>query len=171
MQSPSTHPIEGIPRLESSPPAVAPAVPTPQSWPFFDRRRGGDRRERPTRWYDSLLGHRRRRRGRRHGESRNVYFDLYHARDLIGVLVIFALNVLDAVLTLHHLSLGAVEQNPLMDDLIRIGPAWFLLEKTLVVGLCLFALVVHKSFPAARRAVHVLLVAYGLLMLQHISML
>jgi len=148
-----------------------PAPEAPASWPLVDRRSGRDRRERPTRWFDSLLGHRRRRRGRRRGESRNIYVDIFHARDLVLVAVVFLLNLADAVLTLHHLAFGAVEQNPLMDDLIARGPTWFILEKCFVVGLCLVALLVHKTFTLARRSAYVLLVFYGLLMLQHIALL
>jgi hypothetical protein len=150
-------------------PAASPAA--HDAWPFVDRRSGHDRRYRPTRWYDSLLGHRRRRRGRRRGESRNIYVDLYHAGDLILVIAVFALNLLDAGLTLHHLSAGAVEQNPLMDQLIQWGPLWFLAQKILVVGLCMVALLVHKTFALARRAAYALLVVYGLLAIYHMTLL
>lgn len=150
---------------------AAPAPATPDTWPWVDRRSGTDRRNRPTRWYDSLLGHRRRRRGRRKGESRNIYVDIYHAGDLILVAGVFLLNLVDAGLTLHHLAEGAVEQNPVMDRLIQWGAVWFVLEKALVVGLCLVALAVHKTFPLARRGAYVLLVLYSLLMIQHISLL
>jgi hypothetical protein len=150
---------------------TSPAPPMPDTWPWVDRRSGTDRRNRPTRWYDSLLGHRRRKRGRRKGESRNIYVDIYHSGDLILVAAVFLLNLVDAGLTLHHLSEGAVEQNPLMDRLIAWGAVWFLLEKALVVGLCLVALAVHKTFPLARRGAYALLVVYSLLMIQHISLL
>jgi len=140
-------------------------------WPFVERRNGSDRRRRPTRWYDSLLGHRRRERGRRTGESRNVYVDVYLASDLILVALVFTLNLIDAGMTLHHLEHGAIEQNPLMDRLIQWGPIWFLLEKVVVIGLCMAALLVHKTFGLARRSALVLLGAYGLLMIQHLSLL
>jgi hypothetical protein len=154
-------------------PSLASAASSPEheSWPFVERRSGQDRRFQPTRWYDSLLGHRRRRRGRRKGESRNIYVDLYHAGDLILVLSVFVLNLLDAGLTLHHLSAGAVEQNPLMDQLIQWGPLWFLAQKILVVGLCMVALLVHKTFALARHAAYALLVVYGFLAVYHMTLL
>jgi len=147
------------------------AAPTlPSTWPFVDRRAGTDRRLRRTRWYDSLLGHRRRQRGRRKGESRNVYVDIYHASDLLLIGVIFLLNLLDAVLTLCFLDRGGVEQNPLIGQLIEAGPHFFLLEKVFVVGLCLVALVVHKTFRLARAGAYALLTAYGLLTLHHLRL-
>jgi hypothetical protein len=142
----------------------------PATWPFVERRDGTDRRLRRTRWYDSLLGHRRRQRGRRRGESRNVYVDLYHASDLLGVGVIFGLNLVDAVLTLGFLERGGFEQNPLIGQLIEAGPHYFLLEKVIVVGLCLVALVVHKTYRLARVGAGALLTAYGLLTLHHLSL-
>mgnify|MGYP001493262253 CR=1 FL=1 len=39
------------------------------------------------------------------------------------------LNFLDAVLTLHHLCLGASEANPIMDHFYSISPISFLLAK------------------------------------------
>lgn len=110
-------------------------------------------------------------RGRRAGESRNVYVDVYLASDLILVAMVFGLNVFDAGMTLHHLGRGAIEQNPLMDQLIQWGPVWFVLEKVVVIGLCMAALLIHKTFGIARRAALVLLAAYGLLMIQHLSLL
>jgi hypothetical protein len=142
-----------------------------RAWPFVDRRSGTDRRLRPTRWHDSLFGHRQRVRGRRRGESRNVYVDLYHAADLIFISLLFLLNLVDAGLTLSHVSSGGIEQNPLMDELMHWGPIYFLLEKFVVVGLCLLAMVVHKTFKLARIGAWILLVFYSLLMVRHISYL
>lgn len=141
------------------------------AWPFIDRRSGQDRRDHPTRWYDSLVGHRRRLRGRRTGESRNIYVDLYHTADLILLALIFSLNLLDAGLTLNHISNGGIEQNPLMESLIYAGPGYFLLEKVVVVGLCLIAVAVHRTFRVARTGAWILLSLYTLLMLQHLSLL
>jgi len=143
----------------------------PQVWPFVDRRSGEDRRQRPTRWYDSLLGHRRRKRGRRKGESRNIYVDLYHASDLIVLALVFLLNLLDAVLTLVHLSNGGVETNPAMAELLRHGPLVFILQKCFVVALCLVAIAVHKTFPIARIGAWLLLGCYSVLALWHLTFL
>jgi len=143
----------------------------PQVWPFVDRRSGEDRRHRPTRWYDSLLGHRRRKRGRRRGESRTIYVDLYHSSDLIILAVVFLLNLLDAVLTLIHLSNGGIEQNPAMAELLRHGPLLFILQKCFVVALCLVAIAVHKTFPIAKIGAWLLLGCYTGLALWHLTFL
>ena len=125
----------------------------------------------PTRWYDSLLGHRRRKRGRRKGESRNIYVDLYHSSDLIILGLVFLLNLLDAVLTLVHLSNGGVEQNPAMAELLRHGPLLFILQKCFVVGLCLAAMIVHKTFRIARMGAWILLICYTGLAIWHLTFL
>ncbi len=140
------------------------------TWPMADRRRGGDRRQRPTKWWDSLVGHRRRRRGRRKGESRNIYVDIYHIHDMIVVAIVFVLNIFDAVLTLSHLAAGGVEENPLMENLIDRGPGLFLLEKIFIVGFSLMIVAVHKNFTVARRGAYVLLLLYGLLTLRHMTL-
>jgi Domain of unknown function (DUF5658) len=151
-------------------PAAGTAETRPAVWPRVERRSGWDRRLRYTRWYDRVFGHRRRQRGRRRGESRNRYFDVYYASDLLLVGTIFVLNLLDAVLTLGFLERGGVEQNPLIERLIEAGPGYFLLEKIFVVGLCLAAIVVHQAFWVARVGAYGLLVAYGLLTLHHLRL-
>jgi len=137
-------------------------------WPYVDRRDGGDRRARPTTWWDSLQGRKRRVRGRRRGESRNIYVDIYDRWDLILMLVIFVLNVFDALLTLVYLGQGGREANPIMAEVLGYGVTAFVLEKCFVVALCLVALVVHKTFRLARIATYWLLVAYGLLTVRHL---
>jgi hypothetical protein len=168
-ESLTQHPVERGTGAEAPNPAADPR--RGQAWPSVERRCGNDRRLRPTRWYDSLLGHRRRHRGRRQRESRNIYVDLYHVADLILISLIFLLNLVDAGLTLAHVAGGGVEQNPLMHELIRWGPAYFLLEKFLVVGLCLLAVVIHNTFKLARIGAWTLLAFYALLMVRHISYL
>ena len=138
------------------------------SWPYVDRRKTPDRRRRPTAWWDSLLGRRRRVRGRRKGESQNIYVDLYDQWDLILAAAIFSLNLLDALLTLVFLGQGGREVNPVMAELLGYGVQAFVLEKCLVVALCLVALVVHKTFALARVASYLLLGAYGVLTVYHL---
>lgn len=137
-------------------------------WPYVDRRTGFDRRGRPTAWWDSLLGRKRRMRGRRKGESRNIYVDIYDQWDLILTLVIFVLNLVDALLTLVFLGQGGHEANPLMAEVLGYGVGAFIFEKCLVVALCLLALVVHKTFRFARAASYWVLAAYGILTVRHV---
>jgi hypothetical protein len=137
------------------------------TWPWVDRRHIPDRRRNPTRWWDSMLGRKRRVRGRRTGEITNVYVDVYYNADLLLVLVVFILNLLDAALTLDHLGRGGSESNPAMAQILTFGPYAFVLEKGLAVGLCLVALTVHKTFRLARVGTYCLLTAYGALTAYH----
>ena len=163
---------------EPSPPVTplpTPAAPQPdadarETWPFVERRSGIDRRQQPTRWYSFLLPHRRRRRGRRKGESQSIYVDVFETADVVLVGAVFVLNLADAGLTLYHLSQGLVEQNPFMDQILRYGTGWFLVEKSVVVGLCMGALLVHSRFPIARCGAYALLALYSLLLLKHLSL-
>ena len=159
---PGDAPSQGVAEGES------PSGPRQDSWPYVDRRAGVDRRARPTAWWDSILGRKRRVRGRRKRESRNIYVDLYDQWDLILTLAIFVLNIADAGLTLVFLGQGGSEANPLMAGVLGYGVAAFLLEKCLVVALCLLALVVHKTFRFARTATYFALCAYGLLTVHHL---
>jgi hypothetical protein len=63
---------------------------------------------------------------------------------------IFTLSIADAVLTLGHVSHGARELNPLMAQLLAVGPAVFLAVK---IALSLVALAALAAFlPRYRRA-------------------
>jgi hypothetical protein len=57
------------------------------------------------------------------------------------------LCLVDAFMTLHLLSRGAQELNPVMDFFLRIGPIHFLLAKYLVTGVSLAWLLIHKDYP------------------------
>jgi hypothetical protein len=138
------------------------------TWPHAERRKNPDRRRRSTRWWESLLGRRRRERGRRAGESENIYVDIYHNADLILILSIFMLNLADAYFTLDYLGRGGQEANPFANHLIASGPITFVYEKCFAVGLCLVALLVHRSFRMARVGMYSLLGCYGVLTLYHL---
>lgn len=133
-----------------------------------ERRRGGDRRRRPTPFLSrhTLFG--RRRGGRRDGEDVNVYVDRYDALLLGAVVAILGLNVLDAYFTLLHLNRGGTELNPLVAELIDCGPLAMVSVKTAVTALCLAFLVMHQTFVFVRRIIGLVLVFYGLLLLYHL---
>jgi len=115
-----------------------------------------------------LLHPGRRHRGRRAGETRDIYVDVYHPRDVLLLLAVLLLNVLDAAFTLVHLQLGGEEANPLMARLIQAGEETFLFEKSFVVGVWLVLLVAHKRFLLARAGLFVLLALYLGLFVFHI---
>lgn len=130
-----------------------------------DRRRG-DRRERPTRPWLDLFSPLRRTRGRR-ATDRASYVDRYSKREVALLLTIFLLNVADAFMTMLWLHRGGREANPVMDFLLDIGPAAFLLQKCLVVGFWLLLLLVHKNFRFARLGLYASLVVYSALLIVH----
>lgn len=138
-----------------------------RTWPEADRRSERDRRARPTRFWDSLLGRRRRAIGRREGEQGDVYVDRFGRGDVFLVLAIFALNIFDAFCTLIWLHRGGSEGNPLMDLAIQAGESVFLFQKCIVAGVWLLILLVHKNFRIARIGLWVLLGVYGTVAVYH----
>jgi len=135
--------------------------------PRVDRREQRDRRLAPTRGWDSLLGFRRRHRGRRDGERDNIYVDRYTHQDVALMLGIFVLNILDAFFTLRWLEMGGGEGNPLMDMLIQTNVQIFLLQKCVVVGLWLVVLVIHKNFRIARVGLWAAFILYTGILFYH----
>lgn len=138
------------------------------TWPEVDRRVSPDRRARPTRFWDTLVGPRRRRSGRRASDQRGLYVDVYHGTDVALVLTVFVLNLLDAAFTLNYLGYGGTEENPFMQRLLEAGNATFLFEKCFVVGFWLVLLIVHKNFRIARIGLWLLLVVYAALFGWHV---
>lgn len=138
--------------------------------PPDDRRRGTDRRARPTRPFDVLRGYRRRRAARRTEERQGIYTDRLGTPDVLLVLSIFVLNLLDAYLTLDILLHGAEEANPVMAALLGQSQGVFLAEKIAVVGFCLVILGAHRHFRLARLGLVALLVLYAGLFLYHLNL-
>ncbi len=135
-----------------------------------ERRRGADRRTRPTRPFDVLRGHRRRRGGRRASEREGIYVDRLATPDVMLVLAIFVLNILDAYLTLDIVLHGAEEANPVMATLLGRSHAAFLAQKIAVVGFCLVILGAHLHFRIARAGLVGLLVLYAGLFVYHLDL-
>jgi hypothetical protein len=133
-----------------------------------DRRSGPDRRHRSTRFWDSLLGRRQRRDGRRTEDRDGLYVDVYRRRDVLLLAGIFLFNIFDAFFTLRWLDMGGGEANPLMAKLLEGGDLIFLIQKCFVVGVWLVILIVHKNFRVARTGLWSLLAIYGLLLLYHL---
>jgi len=153
--------------VESSPEAGLPEE--PQS-PNGDRRIGDDRRDSPTKSWDSLFGFHRRERGRRTGESENIYVDAYSKHDVALTVSILVLNILDAFFTLRWIDMGGGEGNPLMNVLIETSDLMFILQKCLVVGLWIVILMIHKNFRIARFGLWGALILYAGILLYHFSL-
>lgn len=135
-----------------------------------ERRSYQDRRDGPTRGWDSLFGFHRRRRGRRASERNNIYVDAYTRQDVALTIGVLVLNILDAFFTLRWLEMGGGEGNPLMEMLIHANDMLFLLQKCVVVGLWLLILVVHKNFRIARMGLWGAFVLYMGILFYHFAL-
>lgn len=137
------------------------------SWP----RRGPDRRTGPTPRLSRYSFFGGRRRGhRRAEESEGSFVDLYGLRLFLIVLWIALMNVGDSFFTLVHLQAGGVELNPVARALLQTGRWNFVFTKSILIGLALVVLAVHKNFHLARiglwtaAGTYTCLVAYHLLL-------
>jgi hypothetical protein len=158
------------PQPSAIPSGAAPQTES-QTWPAVDRRSGRDRRQRPTTPWGNFFGLKRRKRGRRKGEERNSFVDLYRKRDAALLISILVLNLLDALLTLIHIQRGGQEANPVMERLLSDGDyGSFLFQKCAIVGSLLLILVVHKNHVIARRAIWALFAGYLALFAYHIAL-
>ena len=85
-------------------------------------------------------------------------------------LLLFALNWLDAQLTLFWVHSNiASEGNSLMDQLLQIGDAPFLVVKLVVGGFAAYTLYRASHLPLARHGMRLVLTVYGLLMFTHLA--
>jgi len=91
---------------------------------------------------------------------------------VVVALAIVGLNLFDVVLTLRHMEFGAVELNPLMQQLLERGSFAFAAGKHFLVGFGVLALTTQCHHSAACRALqYVVLPAYALLALYQVALL
>lgn len=118
------------------------------------RRQGVDRRSRPTPLLSRYTFVGGRRRACRRAEDPVFYYvDRIRGRLAAALAAIFVFHVLDAVLTLGHISRGGAELNPLMDALLQVDARLFVFVKLGLAGAGLFVLGLHQNFPYTRHAV------------------
>ena len=132
-----------------------------------ERRDSADRRRRPTPMLSRyVLFGGRRRHVRRDEEREGAFVDLHGPVVLLVVLVIVALNVLDAFFTLLFLSHGGTELNPIVQWVLESPwhPWPFILLKTVGIGLACTFLMMAKYFRPARLGMAFVLLGYGLLL-------
>ena len=91
---------------------------------------------------------------------------------VVVALAIVGLNLFDVVLTLRHMEFGAVELNPLMQQLLERGSFAFAAGKHFLVGFGVLALTTQCHHSAACRALqYLVLPAYVLLALYQVMLL
>ena len=83
-------------------------------------------------------------------------------------LLLFALNWIDAQLTLFWVHSNiASEGNGLMNQLLKVGDAPFMLVKLAIGGFAAYTLYRCSNLPLARRGMQLVLTIYAVLMLAH----
>ena len=115
----------------------------------------------------------RRRQVRRDRERDGSFVDVHGPGVLLVVLVIVALNLLDAFFTLLFLSHGGTELNPAIQWVLDSTwhPWPFLLLKTLGVGVAGAFLVMAKHFRSARIGMGFVIAGYTILLGWHLVLL
>ena len=89
---------------------------------------------------------------------------------LLKSLLLFALNWLDAQLTLFWVHSNiATEGNGLMSQLLTLGDAPFMVVKLAIGGFAAYMLYRASHLALARRGMRIVLTIYGLLMMVHFA--
>ncbi|MFB3903931.1 MAG: DUF5658 family protein [Acidobacteriota bacterium] len=121
-----------------------------------------DRRLRPTPPVSPYLFRGRRRGPRRQTDAqRNYYADVPSFRAVLTVGVLFALSLLDGILSLRLFALGkSYELNPLLSLVLDHGDSAFMAFKLAFSSLSLLVVLIHWNFILGR--VSTALAAYWL---------
>jgi len=133
--------------------------------------RGPDRRREPTQRLSrySFFGG-RRSSVRRQEEREGTFVDHYGLRLWCLVLWVVLMNLADSFFTLVHLQSGGIELNPVAQELLELGRSNFVFTKSLLIGLALTVLVIHKNFFLARIGLWTAAGTYTLLTIYHLSL-
>ena len=146
-------------------------MPEPSIRSDFPVMRGSDRRRKPTQRLSrySFLGG-QRRSIRRDGEREGTFVDVYGLRLWCLVLWVVLMNLADSFFPLLHLQSGGIELNPVAQGLLELGRDDFVFSKSILIGLALTVLVIHKNFFLARIGLWTAAGTYTLLAIYHLSL-
>ncbi len=136
--------------------------------PCPNRRVIEDRRSKSMSLFSALKWGGQRKSFRRRGEGQNRYVDRLSVRTFVLTLLIFMLSTLDAFFTIIHLQNGGSELNPLMRQIIQSGFEWFILFKSLGIGVLAWLLAIHQNFRISFYGMHLLTAIYSLLLGYHL---
>ncbi len=103
-------------------------------------------------------------------EQEGSFVDRYSTRLWFMILWVSLMNVADSYFTLVHLQGGGIELNPIAAWLLATGRTRFVFYKTLLIGLALVVLCVHKNFFLARVGLWTATAAYTALFFYHLSL-
>jgi hypothetical protein len=108
--------------------------------------RDSDRRKRPTPFLSRYTFVGRRQSARRDDEKHNYYVDRIGARAWAAIAVVLALSIIDSLFTVHLLSKGYREANPIMNTALFIGKPAFIVSKYTLTIIGIITLALHKNF-------------------------
>ena len=130
----------------------------------FDERTLRDRREGPTPALSGFTFYGRRKSFRREVDrQRGGYTDRYTSGLLICLVLILALNVLDALFTLTILNAGGCEVNFVVGSAIDLWADQFWIWKFGLSSVCVILLCLHSNFRLAGKAILGITVTYVML--------
>jgi hypothetical protein len=109
----------------------------------------------------------RRSRSRRGPEQEGVFVDTHGSLLFLAVTAVAALNILDAFFTVLFLSYGGQEINPIVQLALDVGIWWFILIKSVGIGLCLVFLTITKNFWVSRVGLGIVCLGYSALLGWH----
>jgi len=111
-----------------------------------ENRRGLDRRTNNKARLKYLFLNGRRERSRRDEDmGKATIFDLYNQKLFFAITAILILSILDAVLTLVIIQMGARELNPVMAYFLEHGPLTFIVAKYVLTSIGVLILLIFKN--------------------------
>jgi hypothetical protein len=132
-----------------------PTTPDPMQAPAaadLEQRTRTDRRRKPTSFWDVFRLRGRRSHARRAEEHRRPHFVEQFSPILLTLgLMLLVATLVDGIMTIHLMTAGARELNPLMDRFLSIDVKVFLLGKYVLTAVGLLFFVLFKNFYFARR--------------------
>ena len=121
----------------------------------FEKRSGQDRRTHQFPKIKYLLFSGRRANVRRKEDLHHTfYFDRYSSSLFAAIVAILLLSVLDALLTLHLISRGSTELNPVMSYFLKYGPFVFMGAKYFLTCFGVVILLLFRNVLRKRSITH-----------------
>ncbi len=111
------------------------------------KRNSQDRRKRtilPLKYL--LFGGKRKTIRRREDQNKLIILDNHNYRFGILAIIILILSVMDGLLTLNLIELGAFEINPIVSTLVSINPYLFIFIKYLVTAVGIVILILFNNY-------------------------
>ena len=133
-----------------------------------DHRQAPDRRRQPTPMISRYHLWGRRRGGRRRAEQHRIYVDRPGRWVILACVLVIALSIADARVTLRILGEGGAEINPVMRAVLALGERPFLVVKLALTMAGAAVLYLHNTWPLGRVAVWIALGGYGMLTGYHV---